>query len=115
MEIADIHNIEFELYSLDGKLIKSSTATTGVPGNTFLDTTIVKYFKQPNPKRYVETDNNTTYFKSSYSLVTDFNNLPIGIIYIPYFLEKDDIVIFSDLRLILLLFVVKNNFLNNET
>ena len=87
LEIADIHNIEFELYSLDGKLIKSSTATTGVPGNTYLDSTIVNYFKQSSPKRYVETDKNTTYFKSSYNLASDFNNVPIGIIYIPYFLD----------------------------
>ena len=46
LQIADIHNIEFELYSLEGKLIKSSTATTGVPGNTYLDSTIANYFKQ---------------------------------------------------------------------
>ena len=29
-EMADVHNIEFELYDMDGILIKSSTAVTGV-------------------------------------------------------------------------------------
>ena len=87
LELADVHNLEFELYSLDGILLKSSTAVTGVRGTTIIDQQIVDYFKQANPIRYVEDDKNSSYFKSSYNLVSNFNNEPLGIIYIPYFAD----------------------------
>ena len=32
LEVADVHNLEFELYSLEGILLKSSTAVTGLEG-----------------------------------------------------------------------------------
>ena len=38
-------------------------------------------------ERYVEDDTNTNYFKSSYNMVTNFKNEPLGIIYIPYFAD----------------------------
>ena len=87
LEVADVHNLEFELYSLEGILLKSSTAVTGVRGTTIIDQQIVDYFKNENPSRYVEDDTNTNYFKSSYNLVTNFKNEPLGIIYIPYFAD----------------------------
>ena len=87
LEVADVHNLEFELYSLEGVLLKSSTAVTGVRGTTILDQQIVDYFKNENPSRYVEDDTNTNYFKSSYNLVANFKNEPLGIIYIPYFAD----------------------------
>ena len=87
LEVADVHNLEFELYSLEGILLKSSTAVTGVRGTTIIDQQIVDYFKNENPSRYVEDDTNTNYFKSSYNLVANFKNEPLGIIYIPYFLS----------------------------
>ena len=74
LEVADVHNLEFELYSLEGILLKSSTALTGVRGTTIIDQQIVDYFKNENPSRYVEDDTNTNYFKSSYNLVTNFKN-----------------------------------------
>ena len=86
-EMADVHNIEFELYDLDGILIKSSTAVTGVRGKTVLESSVLEYFQKENPTRYVESDKNSSYFKSSYNLVTDFENSPLGIIYIPYFAD----------------------------
>jgi signal transduction histidine kinase len=86
-EIADIHNLEFELYTLDGILIKSSTAVTGIRGKTILDSSITDYFQNESPSRYVESDKNSSYFKSSYNLVSDFKGNPLGIIYIPYFAD----------------------------
>ena len=53
LEVADVHNLEFELYSLEGILLKSSTAVTGVRGTTIIDQQIVDYFKNENPSRYV--------------------------------------------------------------
>ena len=87
LETADVHNLEFELYSLEGILLKSSTAITGVRGTTVIDQQIVDYFKNEAPSRYVEDDKNTNYFKSSYNLITNFKNEPLGIIYIPYFAD----------------------------
>ena len=49
LEVADVHNLEFELYSLEGILLKSSTAVTGVRGTTIIDQQIVDYFKNENP------------------------------------------------------------------
>ena len=82
LEMADVHNIEFELYSLDGLLIKSSTALTGVRDGTVLDPSIIEYFNNQDPPRYIENDENTTYFKSSYNLVSAYNDKPLGIIYL---------------------------------
>ena len=87
LEMSDIHKIEFELYSLDGILLKSSTALTGIRGKTILDSTVVNYFNSKKSSRYVESDENTDYFKSSYNLVSNFKNQPLGIIYIPYFAD----------------------------
>ena len=90
LEMSDVHNLEFELYNLKGVLLKSSTAVTGIPGITKLDNNIINYFKKENPLRYVEQDKNTDYFKSSYNLVSNFNNIPLGIIYIPYFADDSE-------------------------
>ena len=87
LEVAAVHNLEFELYSLEGVLLKSSTAVTGVKGTTIIDQEILDYFKKEKPSRYVEDDKNSSYFKSSYNLVTNFKNEPLGIIYIPYFAD----------------------------
>ena len=87
LQMADVHNLEFELYNLEGVLIKSSTALTGVRGTTLLDGKILDYFKEFNAGRYVVNDKNSSYFKSSYNLVSNFENQPLGIIYIPYFAD----------------------------
>ena len=82
-----MHNLEFELYTLDCILIKSSTAVTAIRGKTILDSSITDYFQNESPSRYVESDQNSSYFKSSYNLVSDFKGTPLGIIYIPYFAD----------------------------
>ena len=74
LEMADVHNLEFELYDLDGVLLKSSTALTGVRGTTTLDDEIIKYFQNDKSSRYVIEDKNSSYFKSSYNFVYNFNN-----------------------------------------
>ncbi len=90
LEIADVHNLEFEIYNLEGLLLKSSTALTGVKGTTTLDQKILDYFKSDNPSRFVEDDKNSSYFKSSYNLISNFKNEPLGILYIPYFADDSN-------------------------
>ena len=88
LEMADVHKIEFELYNLEGFLIKSSTALTGIPGTTLLDNKIIEYFINDNPSRYIQDDNVSDYpMKHTYSLVTNFKDEPLGIIYTKYFEE----------------------------
>ncbi len=98
LEISDVHDLEFELYNLEGILIKSSKALDGVKGITVLDKNVIDYFQSESPYRYVEDDTNTNYFKSSYNLVKNFNDEPLGIIYIPYFADdssnKDELTAF---------------------
>ena len=88
LEMADVHKIEFELYNLEGFLIKSSTALTGIPGTTLLDNKIIEYFINDNPSRYIQDDNVSDFpMKHTYSLVTNFKDEPLGIIYTKYFEE----------------------------
>ncbi len=87
IEISDVHSLEFELYSLQGRLLKSSTAITGVRGITILDDKVIDYFKTLKPSRYIENDKDSDFFQSSYNLVSNFENKPLGIIYIPYFAD----------------------------
>lgn len=87
MEMADVHNMEFELYSLDGILIKSSTAVKGIPGKTELDKNILEFFSKNSSNRYLQEEKNNSYFKPSYNLVSSLENKPLGIIYIPYFAD----------------------------
>ena len=60
--------------------ISESALKTGLEWN-------LRVNKNENPSRYVEDDTNTNYFKSSYNLVANFKNEPLGIIYIPYFAD----------------------------
>ncbi len=90
IQIGEVHNLDYELYNLDGFLIKSSTAITGVKGTTKLDDQVINYFKSKKPFRLVEDVENSSNFKSSYNMVTNFDNQPLGIIYIPYFAEDTE-------------------------
>ncbi len=90
IQIGDVHNLDYELYTLDGILIKSSTAITGIKGTTKLDDQVINYFKSKKPFRLVEDVENSSYFKSSYNIVTNFDNQHLGIIYIPYFAEDTE-------------------------
>ena len=90
IQIGEVHNLDYELYNLEGFLIKSSTAITGVKGTTKLDDQVINYFKSKKPFRLVEDVENSSNFKSSYNMVTNFDNQPLGIIYIPYFAEDTE-------------------------
>jgi len=86
IEITDIHEIPFELYNLQGRLLKSS-----IPGDTdrfdkALSSEILTFFQDESNRRYVEDNNETEYSKSSYNLIYNKNN-PIGIIHMPYYMD----------------------------
>ena len=86
-EIANIHNVAFNLYDLEGKLIKSSRPwLDNNPVPQQLDVFILDTLDQISAKRFVEKnkllDGN---YRSSYLILTDSFSKPLGILNVPYF------------------------------
>ncbi len=86
-EIANIHNVAFNLYDLEGKLIKSSRPwLDNDPVPQQLDVLILDTLNQISAKRFVEKNKllNGNY-RSSYLILTDSFSKPLGILNVPYF------------------------------
>jgi len=86
-EIANIHNVAFNLYDLEGRLIKSSRPwLDNDPVPQQLDVLILDTLDQISAKRFVEKnkllDGN---YRSSYLILTDSFSKPLGILNVPYF------------------------------
>ncbi len=86
-EISDIHNLDINIYDLEGKLLRSShirfindTTNVNLSGKV-----INKIAKAPN-HRLVQPNNSPdgNFFKSSYTYLNDSKFKPIGIIGVPY-------------------------------
>ena len=86
-EISDIHNIDINIYSLTGNLMRSSFVEQPTDtADTSLSPEIMKEIRE-NPEHRVvlpkiTADGNK--FKSSYSYLIGSRNQPIGIIGVPY-------------------------------
>ncbi|VAV84834.1 Nitrogen regulation protein NtrY [hydrothermal vent metagenome] len=89
-EIADNLNVGFNLYDLNGKLIKSSKPNFKNDSLIkFIPTEILNKLNQSVEKRYIEhTDINGDDYHSSYTIFSDFKAKPLGILNVPYF--EDD-------------------------
>ncbi len=85
-QIANIHNLNFEIYDLQGRLLISSV--TGFGKDTvfnFIPPDILSQLeKQPDKKLKIEEKNIKGDLISAYSYITDLKFKPIGILYIPY-------------------------------
>lgn len=89
-EVADNLNVEFNIYDLGGTLIKSSKPSfekdTLV---TCISSEILSDLLNSVDKRHVEKNEKLgSDFQSSYTIFTDFNSKPLGILNVPYF--EDD-------------------------
>jgi signal transduction histidine kinase len=95
-ELADIHNLEINIYSLDGKLLKSSKASFSIdkvapPISNY----ILKLVQSSVEKRYVDIKSiDGIKNRSSYSQIKDDKFKPLGILNLPYveddgFYEKE--------------------------
>ncbi|MBC9794609.1 sensor histidine kinase [Sinomicrobium weinanense] len=88
--ISDIQNVPFNIYDLDGNLIKSSKpyieedSTALQLNDTILNAIAMSPYKRYVEKHIVAGDR----FRASYSYITDMRFKPIGILNIPYF-END--------------------------
>ena len=95
-ELAQIHNLEINIYSLDGKLLKSSKASFSIDSvSPPIEKYILKLVQSSIEKRYVNITNvDGVKNRSSYSLIKDEKFKPLGILNLPYveddgFYEKE--------------------------
>ncbi len=89
-ELSDIHNFEINIYSLEGKLLKSSKSKFSIdPVAPPIPKYIIKLVQSSIEKRYVDIKNgNGKKKRSSYSLIKDDKFKPLGILNLPY-IEDD--------------------------
>ena len=86
-EIADVQNVNFNIYDLEGNLIKSSRPSFEADSiSNCLDAQILNYLRDSKDKRYVEEkraagDN----YQATYTYINDPKFKPIGIMNLPYF------------------------------
>ena len=85
-ELADIHNLDINIYSLDGKLLKSSKGSFSVDTvSPSIPKYIIKLVQSSIEKRYVDIKNiDGVKNRSSYSQIKDDKFKPLGILNIPY-------------------------------
>ncbi len=95
-ELAQIHGLEINIYSLDGKLLKSSKASFSIDSvSPPIPKYILKLVQSSIEKRYVDIRNiDGVKNRSSYSQIKDEKFKPLGILNIPYveddgFYEKE--------------------------
>ena len=90
-EIADVHNLQINLYDLEGSILKSSKAA--LPQDTIqacIKASILNNLLNSAEHRVVEErEEDGQSYRSSYTYLTDANFKPIGIVNLPY-LENDD-------------------------
>ena len=86
-KIADVQNVNFNIYDLEGNLIKSSRPSFEADSiSNCLDAKVLNFLRDSGEKRYVEEqraagDN----YQSSYTYINDPKFKPIGIMNLPYF------------------------------
>jgi two-component system, NtrC family, nitrogen regulation sensor histidine kinase NtrY len=101
-ELADIHNFEINIYSLNGKLLKSSKASFSVDNVAPpIPKYIIKLVQSSIEKRYVDIKNiEGLKNRSSFSQIKDEKFKPLGILNLPY--VEDDSYYESELKNFLL-------------
>ena len=97
-ELSDIHNLEINIYSLDGQLLKSSKSKFSIDiVSPPIPKYIIKLVLSSIEKRYVEIKNvDGKRNRSSYSLIKDDRFKPLGILNLPY--VEDDSNYQAELR-----------------
>lgn len=85
-ELADIHNLEINIYSLEGKLLKSSKSRFSIDSVAPpIPNYIIKLVQSSIEKRYVDIKTiDGIKNRSSYSLIKDDKFKPLGILNLPY-------------------------------
>ena len=95
--IADVQNVNFNIYDLNGQLIKSSRPKFNYDSITAsLDQNIIEMISTAVDKRYVQQNAAVgDKYQDSYRYITDNKFKPIGILNIPYYEDNT----FNDMEL----------------
>ncbi len=95
--IADVQNVNFNIYDLEGQLIKSSRPKFNNDSISIcLEPEVLNHLKSSATKRYVEVNSAAGFkFQASYIYITDRMYKPIGILNLPYFEDNS----FNDMEL----------------
>ncbi len=96
-EIADVQNVNFNIYDLEGQLIKSSRPKFESDSlSNCLSAEILNNLAINASKRYVEENSAAgDKYQASYTYITDGKFKPIGILNLPYFEDNS----FNDMEL----------------
>ncbi|MRX64196.1 sensor histidine kinase [Maribacter luteus] len=86
-EIADVLNAPFNIYDLEGQLIKSSRPRFEIdPQSNCLDTEVLNNLAMSVTRRYLEkTSTAGDKYQASYTYINDKKFKPIGILNLPYY------------------------------
>ena len=97
-EIANIHNVNFNLYDLEGGLIKMSKPNFEKNDiETCLSADVLNQINRSVSKRFVERINQLGGdYRSSYIMFTDNSAKPLGVLNVPYF--DDDSLNYGELK-----------------
>ncbi len=95
--IADVQNVNFNIYDLKGQLIKSSRPKFNYDSiSAQLDSEIIRKLSASADKRYVEQNAAVgDKYQDSYRYITDIRFKPIGILNVPYYEDNT----FNDMEL----------------
>ncbi|GMN07681.1 HAMP domain-containing sensor histidine kinase [Croceitalea sp. MTPC5] len=96
-KIADVQNVNFNIYDLDGTLIKSSKPAFEADSvSNCLDAEVLNNLLESPEKRYVEEKSTAgDNYQATYKYITDLKFKPIGIMNLPYFEDNS----FNDMEL----------------
>jgi len=101
-QISDVLSAPFNIYDLEGGLIKSSRPKFDIETNSnCLDVEILNHLESSAEKRYVERNSAAgDQYQASYTYITDKRFKPIGILNLPYY--EDNSFYDKELREILI-------------
>ena len=95
--IADVHNVNFNIYDTEGQLLKSSRASFRNDSITLcLEAEVLNQLSASPGQRYVEENiSEDGRYQASYTYITDNKFKPIGILNLPYYEDNS----FNDMEL----------------
>ena len=111
-QIADVQNVNFSIYSLDGKLLNSTIRQS--VNNKINDSILIKLNESKKQSIIQKTTIGEVQYRSSYSLVLDNSSNPIWILNLPYYdddtlntYELDSfIIIFAEVYFLILIIAI---------
>jgi len=111
-QIADVQNVNFSIYSLDGKLLNSTIRQS--VNNKINDSVLIKLNESKEQSIIQKTTIGEVQYRSSYSLVLDNFSNPIWILNLPYYdddtlntYELDSfIIIFAEVYFLILIIAI---------